>query len=179
VEQYNIRVTFCTVGNLLNARSDVVARAASLNCEVIGHSWDHKDLTKLSSDAIRKELTDTQNTIQAITGVNTHLYRPPYGSVNDNVRNVSKELGFALINWSVDPEDWKSRNADAVHTAVMNDAGNKSIVLSHDLYGTTADAYERIIPELLAQGYQLVTVSELLSYTHDSLEAGKVYYNGK
>jgi peptidoglycan/xylan/chitin deacetylase (PgdA/CDA1 family) len=60
----------------------------------------------------------------------------------------------------------------------MRNVHDRAIILSHDLYGTTAQAMERVIPELIAQGYQLVTVSELLSFQYDELEAGKVYFKG-
>ena len=179
LEQYGARATFCHVGNLINARKETVLRAFNMGCEIIGHSWDHRNLTKLSESEIRKEILDTYNAIEAITGDAPQLYRPPYGSVNDTVKAVSRELGFAMITWSVDPEDWKTKNADAVYSAVMSHIKNKAIVLSHDLYRTTAEAYERIFPELIAQGYQLVTVSELLSYTYDTLKPGAVYSKGK
>jgi len=72
--------------------------------------------------------------------------------------------------------DWDTRNADKTYNAIMKDTKNGSIVLSHDLYGATADAMTRVIPALIEKGYQLVTVSELLYYKHGTIEAGKVYY---
>ena len=179
LEKYGCRATFCTVGNLVDARKDTVRRASGLGCEVIGHSWDHRDLSKLSAEEIKKEIEDTSAVIEAAAGVSLKMYRPPYGAVNDTVKSVSAELGYSMICWSVDPEDWKTRDADAVYSAVMSGARDRAIVLSHDLYGTTADAYERIIPELLSQGYQLVTVSELMYYSGITPEAGEAYYNGK
>jgi len=178
-ERYGCRATFCTVGNLVNARKDIVKHASDLGCEVIGHSWDHRDLTKLSVEEIKKELDDTSAVIESATGVSPRLYRPPYGAVNSTLKSTSAELGYVMICWSVDPEDWKTKNADSVYSEVMSHVSNKAIVLSHDLYRTTVDAYERIIPELLDQGYQLVTVSELMRYCDKTLEAGMVYYNGK
>jgi peptidoglycan/xylan/chitin deacetylase (PgdA/CDA1 family) len=178
LERNNARATFCVVGNLLGARKDIVARAVSLGCEVIGHSWDHKNLTELTEDEIKAQLLDTASAVEAVTGVRTSIYRPPYGAVNDKLKEVSRELGFALINWSVDPEDWKCRDAVLVHDSIMARVKDKAIVLSHDLYASTAQAMERVIPELLTRGYRLVTVSELLSFTHDSLEPGWVYNNG-
>jgi peptidoglycan/xylan/chitin deacetylase (PgdA/CDA1 family) len=179
LEQYGARATFCVVGTYVNARKDTVKRASELGCEVIGHSWDHRDLSKLSPEEIAKELGDTSAVIESATGVSPGMYRPPYGAINSTLKNVSGELGYALITWSVDPEDWKTRNADAVYSAFMGHVSDRAIVLSHDLYGTTADAYERIIPELLSMGYQLVTVSELMYYSGKTLEAGAVYYSGK
>ena len=179
LERYGARATFCVVGTYVNARRDTVKRAYDLGCEVIGHSWDHRDLSKLSPEEITKELGDTSAVIESATGVAPKLYRPPYGAVNDTLKRVSGELGYALIYWSVDPKDWKTRNADAVYSAVMGHVSDRAIVLSHDLYATTAEAYERILPEMLSKGYQLVTVSELLYYSGKTLEAGSVYYSGK
>ena len=179
LEKYGVRATFCVIGNLVDARKDTVKRAFDSGCEIIGHSWDHRDLTKLSEDEIKRELNDTSSAIEMITGVDTRLYRPPYGAVNNTLKNVSAGQGYAIIYWSVDPMDWNTRNADEVYSAIMADVRDRAIVLSHDLYGSTADAMERVIPELLSRGYQLVTVSELLYYSGKTLEAGVVYYSGK
>jgi peptidoglycan/xylan/chitin deacetylase (PgdA/CDA1 family) len=132
----------------------------------------------LTEEQIKQQILDTNAAVEAITGVETRMFRPPYGAVNDRLQKVSHELGFAIINWSVDPKDWRDRDADTVYRAIMRNVQDRSIILSHDLYGTTAAAMERVIPELIAQGYQLVTVSELLSFSYDSLEAGKVYFKG-
>ena len=179
LEKYNVRATFCVVGNLVNARKDTVKRASDLGCEIIGHSWDHRNLSKLSADEIRKEILDTNAVIESVTGVATRMFRPPYGAVSSTMKSVSAELGYAMINWSVDPLDWQTRNAEKVYNAIMADTGNRAIVLSHDLYGTTADAMERVIPELISRGYQLVTVSELMYYSNKTLEAGVIYHNGR
>jgi len=179
LEKYGARATFCVVGNLVNARQDTVKRASDLGCEIIGHSWDHRDLSKLSVAEIKKELDDTSAIIESVTGVWPRLYRPPYGAVNSTLKNVSGELGYAIIYWSVDALDWDTRNADKIYKAIIADTSNRAIVLSHDLYGSTADAMERVIPELLSKGYQLVTVSELMYYSDKTLEAGVVYYSGK
>jgi len=179
LEKYDAHATFCVIGNLAKGRKDTILREVDLGCEVIGHSWDHRDLTKLSASQVKTQILDTNKVIESITGITPTLYRPPYGAVNNTMKQVSKDLGFSLINWSVDTLDWKSRNADAVYNAVMKDTKDRSIILCHDLYGSTADAMERVIPKLISQGYQLVTVSELIEYSGGSFEAGKVYYSGK
>jgi len=178
LEQHNARATFFTIGNLLDSRGEIAVRSFNLGCEIIGHSWDHKDLTRLTEEQIKRQILDTNAAVEAITGVETRMFRPPYGAVNDRLRAVSQELGFAIINWSVDPKDWRDRDANLVANAILRSVHDKAIILSHDLYGTTAEAMERVIPELVAQGYQLVTVSELLSFEYDVLEAGKVYFKG-
>jgi peptidoglycan/xylan/chitin deacetylase (PgdA/CDA1 family) len=179
LERYDVRATFCVLGNLVNARSDVVQRAADLGNQVIGHSWNHSNLSKLSADEIRAQLSETNNIIESVTGIAPSIFRPPYGAYNNTVKDISRELGLAILYWSVDTLDWKTRNADAIFNAVMKDVSDRAIILHHDLYGSTAEAMERVIPELIAQGYQLVTTSELLLQSNDTLEAGRIYYSGK
>ncbi|MCL2694534.1 MAG: polysaccharide deacetylase, partial [Oscillospiraceae bacterium] len=102
----------------------------------------------------------------------------PHGALNATVREVSAELGYAIINWSVDPFDWRDRNADVVYEAIMSHVHNNAIILTQDLYASTADAVERVIPELISRGYQLVTVTELMYYSGITMQAGVVYCNG-
>jgi len=178
LEDYNSRATFFVIGNLAESRGENIARAIEAGCEVAGHSWDHRDLTKLSNEDIKAQILSAHSAVEAIAGPSPMFYRPPYGAMNDKVKAVSAELGFSIIIWSVDPRDWQTRNADAVHSAIMNNVKDRSIVLSHDLYKTTADAMERVIPELISKGYQLVTISELFYYNDITPEAGKAYSRG-
>ena len=174
-ERYGVRVTFCTVGNLVNTQKEALARAVSLGHDVIGHSWDHKNLAKLSEDAISKQITDTFNVIEEVTGTDLKLFRPPYGAVSDTMREVSGDLGFSMIYWTVDPEDWRITSSDEIYHTVMNTIANGSIILSHELFSPTFAAYQRLIPELLSHGYQFVTISELLAFNSVNLEPGEVY----
>ncbi|MCL2401834.1 MAG: polysaccharide deacetylase family protein [Oscillospiraceae bacterium] len=179
LEQHGGRATFMVLGNLIDGRRDALTRMVEMGSEVIGHSWDHRNLTKLSKTEIRAEITDTSAAISAVTGITWPMFRPPYGSYNDAVKAVAAELGYAIIYWSVDTLDWKHRDPDWVYKAVMNDVEDGSIVLLHDIHGTTAEAMIRVIPRLIEEGYQLVTVSELLYHRHGGLEPGRVYYSGK
>lgn len=176
LKQNGGRATFCVLGNRTAQYADTVWRAISEGSEVIGHSWDHRQLTKLSAEEIRNQLESTNEEISKITGIKPRLYRPPYGASNDQVKAISAELGLSLVNWSVDTIDWKTRNADAVYQSVMSNVQNGSIILCHDIYGTTGDAMARVIPELTAQGYQLVTVSELLGLYETPAVPGEVYF---
>jgi len=177
LEQYGGRATFFTVGNLLNANKETVLRAHNMGCEIIGHTWDHKDLTKLSDWEIRNQLLATNDAIKNITGIAKPMYRPPYGAMDERVRRISGELGFSTVTWSFDTLDWQTKNAQLLYSNIMHNVRDRDIILTHDMHGTTADAMERIIPVLVKKGYQLVTVSELLSYKYGFIEAGRIYTN--
>ena len=180
LETYNgqARTTFFVVGYVTKIRPDTVLRAFNLGCEIAGHSWDHRDQTRVGEQAFRAGLLETNAAIESITGIAPSYYRPPYGALSNSVKKLSGEMGFAIIYWSVDPLDWKNRNADTVYRAIMRDVRDRSIVLCHDLHGTTAAAMDLVIPELIDLGYQLVTVSELFYYSGIIPEAGKVYFHG-
>jgi peptidoglycan/xylan/chitin deacetylase (PgdA/CDA1 family) len=171
------KATFCVLGNRVREYKKPIKRATAMGCQIIGHSWDHKDLTKLSKSEIRTELTDTANAIEKACGIRPVMYRPPYGAVNDTVKSVSKDLGLSMINWNIDTLDWKTKNANAIYKAVMKDVSDGDIILCHDIYSTTADAMERVIPGLVKKGYQLVTVEELLSFSKKTVKPGNVYFN--
>jgi len=174
-EKYGVRVTFCVLGNLVNTQEEALARAVSLNHEVIGHSWDHKNLAKLSAEAVEKQISDTFNIIEDVTGTDVKLFRPPYGAVSDTMRDAARELGFSMVYWTVDPEDWNTRDSETVKHAVINGTVDGSIILSHEIYKSTLAAYEGIIPELLQRGFQFVTISELLKHKFGDLDPGEVY----
>ena len=169
------KATFFVVGNLIDNRPETLQRMVTDGHEIGGHSWDHRQLTKLSSEEITNEIMNTRAKIYSITGVDTTIMRPPYGSYNDEIKCICKEKGIVMINWAVDTLDWKTRDADKVYDAIMSQVKDGDIILCHDLYGTTVDAMERVIPDLIAQGYQLVTVSELLSYGEEDVKAGTVH----
>lgn len=178
LEQHGARATFFVAGNLVEDRSDTVARAADAGHEILGHSWSHRDFTKLSDEDIRTEIFDTNAEIEAVTGSSSHMFRLPYGSSNKHVQDVVGDLGFVMIGWSLDSRDWYHKNADKVYEAIMKDANDGDIVLLHDIHASTAQVMERVIPDLVANGYQIVTISELLIYRNVSITPGEIITNG-
>lgn len=174
-EQHGGKGTFFVVGNILDSRPETLQRMAADGHEIAGHSWNHRQLTKLSSSELTDQLMSTRAKIYELTGVDSTVIRPPYGSYDNTVKNVCAYLGIVIVNWSVDTLDWKYKNPDRIYQTIMNEVKDGDIILCHDLHGTTVDAMERVIPALIAEGYQLVTVTELLSNGDSGITAGSVY----
>lgn len=170
--------TFFVVGNLIDSRKSTLKRIATEGHEIGNHSWDHRQLTNLSDEEVKDQIMMTRAKIYDVSGMDCCIVRPPYGACNDSVREIGAEIGISFVNWSVDTLDWKTKNADAVYKEIMQEASDGAIILCHDLHKTTVEAMERVIPELIAKGYQLVTVSQLMEYSDKTLEAGKMYYRG-
>ena len=177
LQQHGGRVTFFVTGSKVEEHKYKILRATHMECEIICHAWDHPDLTKLSKRAIQKQLFDTIAAIAKVTRNVSLMFRPPYGYINDNVEKVAKKLGLAMIKWSIDPRDWESQNADALYAYICENIRNGDIVLCHDVYDSTAEAMNRLIPDLVAYGCQLVTVSELLLHKYGAIEPGRLYLN--
>ncbi|MGI6184585.1 MAG: polysaccharide deacetylase family protein [Candidatus Fimadaptatus sp.] len=170
------RATFFVVGERLDDYSETLKMVYDSGSQIGMHTYNHKKLTKLSADDIQDELDSTNDLIVKYTGEKSHLLRPPYGSVNSTVKETVNEY---IINWSVDTLDWKSRDADSVYSEIMNTVQDGDIILMHDLYDSTAEAVSRVVPELVAQGYQLCTVDELFELKGIELQSGTVFRSAR
>ena len=178
LRKHDAVATFFYVGARVGNDEENVRNAYKIGCEIGNHSWDHSDLTGLSKAGVRSQLTRTDKAIKKVIGVTPDLYRPPYGSYNQTVLNASN---MPAILWTVDTMDWSSRDAGAVFNVVKNVKKlDGKIILMHSIYDSTAKATEKIVPYLLKNGYQLVTVSELIKYkSGEAPQGGEVYMSGK
>lgn len=174
LNSYNAKATFFVMGRKIKNNPSVLNRMINEGHQIGGHSWSHPQFTAISEEALRSQIMDTRDKISSVTGADTTLVRPPYGSVDSEVKAVGADLGVSFINWSVDSLDWKSQNAKIIYYDIMTKVKNGSIILCHDTHSTTVEAMEQVIPDLIAQGYHFVTVSELLGST----TPGVAYYNG-
>jgi peptidoglycan/xylan/chitin deacetylase (PgdA/CDA1 family) len=155
------RATFFMVGYNVDANGDVIRRMVEQGCQVANHTHDHKYISKLSADQIVSQVVSVNQKVAAQCGVSPVVMRPPGGLINDNSLAVLESIGMPAIMWSIDTRDWQHRNAQKTIQTVLSQVKDGDIILMHDIYSTTADAAEVLIPALVAQGYQLVTVSEL------------------
>ena len=174
-EEYGQKCTFFIVGDRISWNEDAAIREYELGCEQGNHTYSHNRLTDLDADGITEVLAGTDNELIRISGKPSTCVRPPEGRYNDVVKEV---CGVPIILWSIDTEDWKSRNADSICNRVIGKVKDGDIILMHDLYQSTADATKRIVPALVDAGFQLVTVEEMgLLKIDGGLEPGVVYYS--
>lgn len=178
LEQYGAKSTFFVLGDrshFTESNKKTVTLVAEAGHEIASHTYSHKDLKTLSKDALIDEIVKARENLYALTGEYPTYVRPPYGNYNSLV----KEYCYApLINWDLDSKDWSFRDVDKIVEHVLKELEDRDIVLMHDIHWFTVDAMERLLPELTARGYQLVTVSELFYYNNVEKVNGKVYYGG-
>jgi peptidoglycan/xylan/chitin deacetylase (PgdA/CDA1 family) len=164
LHERNIKATFFVLGNMAAKHPELLKMIADEGHEIGSHSWSHPQLTRISQAALDKELGNTSEVILQATGKRPIYLRPPYGTMKPSLRTLIEEkYGLTIVNWSVDPNDWKNRNSQAVHDAILAQVKPGAIVLSHDIYPTTVDAMPRILDELIAKGYKFATLSQMVA----------------
>lgn len=165
--------TFFMQGVNIQGNEDILKRSYAMGNEMANHSWNHPQLTKISTDQIKKQLSDTDALIQEACGVDDTILRPPYGAFNDTVKSV---VGKPIIIWSLDTLDWKTRSTQSTIESCMT-AKDGDIILMHDIHESTVAGAEEIITGLQEKGFQLVTVSELYHYRNGEYGNGSVHYS--
>ena len=175
LQQNDIKVTFFLVGNRINSYSSIVKRQAAEGHEMGYHSYAHANQPSMSSAQITSDFNKTNNILKELTGREFTVWRTPGGDYNSRVLSC---VPVPHIMWSVDTLDWKNRNSYSVYSAIMNQARDGSIILMHDLYGTTVDGATQAMKEMLAGDYEFLTVTELLSRKGTAPKPSTNYFNG-
>ena len=163
---YGIKATFFVIGENAERYPEPLLRAVAEGHEIGNHTYSHPKLKDQSRESFLCELTRAEEVIRSLTGVTTTLFRPPEGYRQGVVSTVSRERGYEMVLWSVDTLDWTGASADSIESAITGGIKDGSIILCHDYIspkGHTYEALEKLIPRLIDEGYEFVTVSELLN----------------
>ncbi|EAF5923950.1 polysaccharide deacetylase family protein [Listeria monocytogenes] len=171
LKRYDVKATFFVLGSSVVQNPGLVKRELDEGHQVGSHSWDHPQLTKLSKQEVYNQILQTQKVVFDQTGYFPTTMRPPYGAVN---KEVAEEIGLPIIQWSVDTEDWRNKNAGVVTQKVLAGATDGAIVLMHDIHKTTAASLDETLKQLKSQGYEFVTIDELYG---EKLQIGKQYFD--
>ncbi len=170
---HEARATFFVVGAHVEARPEVVGRASAEGHELGNHTFDHIDAAhEPDDDVLRDQIARTTAAIEHAVGRPPRLMRPPYGKDVARVARLAGELGLdPTILWSAQGWDWDTTPADRIAELVLRDCAPGGIVVLHDGVpphgGTSREpmltALTQILETLRGDGYEIVTVSELLA----------------
>lgn len=159
LEENNARATFFMLGENIEYYPEEVQRMVSLGCEIGNHSWDHPNLDNLTVEAAVDQYQRVDDALLRVCGQISTVARCPYGNGNSE---KFQAIGKPFFMWSLDSMDWSYRDVEKDYNSVMNgDLTDGSIILMHDIHPESVEASLRIIPDLVARGYKLVTLSEL------------------
>ncbi|MDD4802577.1 MAG: polysaccharide deacetylase family sporulation protein PdaB [Syntrophomonas sp.] len=159
-----IKSTFFLSGPWVKQYPEVPQRIQADGHEIASHGYRHINLSKLSKSEIKDEITKAHNNIKEVTGVDANLIRTPNGDYSDQVIEAAHEVKYEVIQWSTDSLDWMNPGVNSIVDRVSKKVHPGDIILMHasDTCKQTVEALPIIINNLKEQGYEFVTVSELL-----------------
>jgi len=164
LKQNDIKVTFFIMGPWAQKYPEVAKRMVADGHEIASHGYRHQNYGDMTREWITEDLQKSQALIQEVTGVQPKLLRPPNGHYSQLSLKVTEELGYKTIIWNIDSLDWKNPGRDVIVERVMKRLKPGGIILMHasDTPIQTADALPILLEKIKAEGYKIVTVSELL-----------------
>ena len=171
-----VKATFFLIGEQIEANAPLVQRMAAEGHQVGNHTWSHVRLAEAEAATVTEQLAKTDMALRTLLGEDDYWVRVPYGLIRDDQRGLFSQ---PLIQWSVDPEDWRLRDADQVTDFVLTNVQPGDIILLHDSLEPSVDAALRIVDALRQQGYTFLTVRELLDAAGVTPEAGVRYRSVK
>lgn len=159
-----VETTFFLSGPWVKQNPDVVNRIKEDGHEIGTHGYRHINLSTLSKSEVKEEVKKAHQIIKEVAGVEPKLIRTPNGDYSDQVIEAIHEVNYEAIQWSVDSLDWMNPGVDTIVERVSKRAHPGAIILMHasDSCKQTTEALPRVIDNLRKQGYEIVTVSELL-----------------
>ncbi|MBQ3666343.1 MAG: polysaccharide deacetylase family protein [Lachnospiraceae bacterium] len=172
LKEQGAHATFFVVGYNLDGNEDIIRQAAEQGCEIGNHTLSHSKLTSLDDASLDSEIGGMEERIKSITGQEVVTIRPPYGAVDDH---VMEHIHSPVILWSIDTEDWKTRDVNSNIQSIQQNVYDGAIILMHDIHPESVEAAIQVLGWLKEQGYQLVTISELGYYRRGGLTTGVRY----
>lgn len=159
LKEEQVPATFFLLGENVELYGEVVKEIAKEGHLIGNHTYHHVQITSLSLEEACKEIQETSDLIEELTGTGTEYVRPPFGTWNTE---LEERLNLIPVMWSIDTKDWTTQNVDWIVRETVKHAEDHDIILMHDSYQSTVEAVERIIEQLEAEGFEFVTVDEII-----------------
>lgn len=177
LKKSNVKATFFIVGMQVQKYPQLVKQVVANGHAIGNHTWSHQ-YDHYNASAAAREIDRTAELVYKTTGVKTSLFRPPAGILNNGLVTYAHEKKYAVVMWSVDSKDWRSRRTtkQAFIDNVLKEAKPGGIVLLHDGGGdrsNTVQALPQLIAQLKKHGYKFVTVPELLEIADKKTKTSK------
>ncbi|MCK8823492.1 polysaccharide deacetylase family protein [Fuchsiella alkaliacetigena] len=158
----DVKATFFFIGKWVEKYPELTQEIAEAGHEIGNHGYSHAHPNQLSKEELVSLIKDNEKLLKEVTGKETDLFAPPYGEYNDKVVQIVDELGYKTIMWTADTIDWQRPAPEIITKRVLTKADKGGIVLMHPTE-PTVKALPTMIKRLKDEGYQLVTVSQLLA----------------
>lgn len=161
LDQKNVNMTFFIGGCWAGKFPQMVEEIYQKGHEIGSHGYSHPHPDHISREANIQDMIEAEKIITKITGKKPVLYAPPYGERGNSVLQASAQMGYHTILWSIDTIDWQHPSPEIIRDRVLTKVHNGGIVLMHPT-ASTVNALPSIIDGITKQGYQIITVGEML-----------------
>lgn len=173
LEEYDAKVTFFVLGSRVSYNEEILKRAYKEGNEIGSHTYSHRNLLKLSDEELKSEINNTNKSIKNILGINPKLIRPPYGNINTHIKQLTM---MHTICWDIDSNDWRYKDRYKIMNEIVKHAHDGAIVLVHDIYKESVLGSLLAMKELKKEGYEFVTISEMIKLKNIVLDYDTTYY---
>ncbi len=170
LKKHNAKATIFAVGDWVEKNPDAVKKFNKSGHEMANHSDTHAAFSKIDREEIKQEIIECNKKIEAITGSQPKLVRAPSGDYDNKSIEVAESLNMKLIQWDCDSLDYKGLSVDEMYNRITNKVQNGSIVLFHNGVKNTPEALDKILTKLEKDGYEFVTVSELIYWDNYEID---------
>ena len=163
--KYNVSATFFMVGQNVINYPQAAREVINAGHEVGNHTFTHPHIATLGDASIMEEIGRCEDALEELCEYRPHLLRTPEGAMSASLERCLAGEDYILVLWSLDTRDWDNKSTAGIVQAVLDNVKSGDIILMHDYisyHSKTPEALDVIIPALLSQGYEFVTVSELL-----------------
>ena len=176
LRENNVHATFFVVGRYIANHPDYLQLMLDAGCEIGAHSWAHARYTDMDCNEVQWDLERTCKKIASVTnGYQAVWMRPPYGSKDGQTTRGVRYAGMMGVMWTLDTRDWENRNAEKTCQNILKQVEDGAVILCHETVPSTVEAMRLVLPQLIEQGYQVLSVSELFSFQQGGAQVGKIY----
>jgi peptidoglycan/xylan/chitin deacetylase (PgdA/CDA1 family) len=172
--KHNVKATFFLIGRYTQQRPDIAREIVQAGHVVGNHTFTHPLLTFKSAAEIRGELTACRSALQDAIGEHSNLFRPPFGGRRPAVLRMARELGLEPVMWNVTGYDWTAPPSAVIEHKVTKQIRGGDVILLHDGghkqmgadRSQTVLATDHLIAKYKAEGYEFVTIPQMLAANH-------------
>lgn len=172
LKQNKVTATFFLSAPWAKAHPDIIKRIVDDGHEIGNHGYRYESYPQLQNEQIIKEIRTSHYILSELTGKKLKYLRPPNGHFDKRTLKIANQLGYSIIHWSIDANDYENPGVEVIVNNVVNNVSNGDIILMHasDSVKQTQKALPIILKQLKNEGYQFVTISELIASTNAKSE---------
>ncbi|MDY0407237.1 polysaccharide deacetylase family sporulation protein PdaB [Virgibacillus sp. 179-BFC.A HS] len=168
LEKNDVKATFFLSGEWAERHQEIIEEIMKGKHEIGMLGYRYKSYLDQDVEQVRADLLKAQEVFQKLGLKNVNLLRTPSGHFNEEIVELAHKLGFEVIHWNINPNDWKNPGTQEIIDFTMKNTSNGDILLLHasDSAKQTAEALKTILPGLKNKGFHFVHISELLTEAH-------------